>query len=47
VQIPKELLDELHLSGNKLKLEMHDGKIVITSPEASEAPKFVEDAENH
>ncbi|MBP5669332.1 MAG: ATP-binding cassette domain-containing protein [Lachnospiraceae bacterium] len=47
VQIPKELLDELHLSGNKLKLEMHDGKIVITSPEAPAAPKIVEDAEKH
>lgn len=33
VQIPKELLGELHLTGNKLKLEMQDGKIVITAPE--------------
>jgi len=33
VQIPKELLGELHLTGNKLKLEMHEGKIVITAPE--------------
>jgi ABC-type lipoprotein export system ATPase subunit len=47
VQIPKELLDELHLSGNKLKLEMHDGRIIITSPESPAAPKIVEDAENH
>ncbi|MBR6478718.1 MAG: ATP-binding cassette domain-containing protein [Lachnospiraceae bacterium] len=33
VQIPKELLNELNLSGNKLKLEMQDGKIIITAPE--------------
>ena len=39
VQIPKELLGELHLSGNKLKLEMQDGKIIITSPE-EEAEKM-------
>lgn len=37
VQIPRELLDELHLQGNKLKLEMQDGRIVITAPEAEEA----------
>ena len=34
VQIPRELLDDLHLKGNKLKLEMQDGKIIITAPEA-------------
>ena len=33
VQIPKELLGELHLTGNKLKVERHEGKIVITAPE--------------
>ncbi|MBO4291846.1 MAG: ATP-binding cassette domain-containing protein [Lachnospiraceae bacterium] len=33
VQIPKELIQELHLSGNKVKLEMQEGKIVITAPE--------------
>lgn len=32
VQIPKELLSEMHLSGNKVKLEMVDGKIVIAAP---------------
>ena len=37
VQIPRELLDEMHLQGNKLKLEMQDGKIIITAPEAEEA----------
>lgn len=39
VQIPRELLDDLHLKGNKLKLEMQDGKIVITAPETEEAKK--------
>lgn len=33
VQIPKELLSEMHLSGNKVKLEMVDGKIVIAAPQ--------------
>ncbi len=33
VQIPRELIQELHLSGNKVKLEMQEGKIVITAPE--------------
>ena len=36
VQIPRELLDELNLKGNKLKLEMQDGKIVITAPTTEE-----------
>ena len=33
VQIPKELLSELHLESNKVKLELVDGKIVITAPQ--------------
>ena len=33
VQIPKDVLERLNVSGNKLKLEMQDGKIVITAPE--------------
>ena len=33
VQIPKDVLERLNDSGNKLKLEMQDGKIVITAPE--------------
>ncbi|MDF2610474.1 MAG: transporter ATP-binding protein, partial [Lachnospiraceae bacterium] len=32
VQIPKELLGNLKLEGNKLKLEMQDGKVIISSP---------------
>ena len=33
VQIPKDVLERMNVSGNKLKLEMQDGKIVITAPE--------------
>lgn len=33
VQIPKELLDEIGVAGNKVKLEVRDGKIVIDKPE--------------
>ena len=33
VQIPKDVVERLNVSGNKLKLEMQDGKIVITAPE--------------
>ena len=43
VQIPRELLDELNLSGNKLKLEMKDGKIIITSPEEEKVEKSEEE----
>ena len=35
VQIPKDVLAELNPSGNKLKLELKDGKIIITAPEES------------
>ena len=35
VQIPKDVLEKLNLSGNKLKLEMQDGKILITAPESA------------
>ncbi len=33
VQIPKEILSALELSDNKVKLELADGKIIITKPE--------------
>lgn len=33
VQIPRELLDGLGLSDNKLKVEMVDGKIILSNPE--------------
>lgn len=45
VQIPRELLDELNLHGNKLKLEMHDGKIVITAPEDEKSKETLNVAE--
>lgn len=33
IQIPAELLKEMGIKGNKVKLEMEDGKIVIENPE--------------
>lgn len=36
VQIPKELLGNLKLEGNKLKLELQDGKVIISSPKKLE-----------
>lgn len=33
VQIPKELLDRLHVTDNRVKLEYKDGKIIISSGE--------------
>jgi len=33
LQIPKELLDKLDVSGNRLKVAVHDGKIVLENPE--------------
>ncbi len=33
VQIPHEILDQLDLDGNKVKLELLDGKVVISRPE--------------
>ena len=35
VQIPKEILGALGLADNKVKLELTDGKIIITKPEES------------
>lgn len=32
VQIPSELLDEMGIDGNKVKLELRDGKIIIEKP---------------
>ena len=39
VQIPKEILATLNLKDNKLKLELVDGKVVITAPEVEEEPE--------
>ncbi len=33
VQIPRELLNQLGVQGNKVKVEMIDGKVVISAPE--------------
>jgi bifunctional DNA-binding transcriptional regulator/antitoxin component of YhaV-PrlF toxin-antitoxin module len=33
IQIPSELLQEMGMKGNKVKLELVDGKIVIEKPE--------------
>ena len=35
VQLPRELLDQLELTGNKVRLELVDGRIVIEKPEAA------------
>ena len=32
VQIPRELLDEMNLEGNKVRLQLKDGQIVIENP---------------
>lgn len=32
VQIPADLLESLKLNGNKVKIEMQDGKVIISSP---------------
>ena len=36
VQLPRALLDQLELTGNKVRLELVDGRIVIEKPEAAE-----------
>jgi len=35
LQIPRELLDEMHLDGNKVRIRMEDGQIVIENPKKS------------
>lgn len=39
LQIPKELLDEMGLEGNKVKLEVRDGKIVIDRPDTGKTAR--------
>lgn len=39
VQIPAELLEELGLRDNKVCIGLHDGKVVISRPEAPEGKK--------
>lgn len=36
IQIPKEILAALQLKDNKVKLELQDGKVIITAPEGIE-----------
>ena len=36
VQIPKELLHHLNLTDNKVKVELEDGRVIISAPEAVE-----------
>lgn len=33
VQIPKDILNELKISGNKVRIEQSDGKVIISNPE--------------
>ena len=35
VQIPRELLDQIHVKGNRVSLELADGKILVGAPEES------------
>lgn len=39
VQIPSDLLESIGLKGNKVKLALHEGKVIISSPEESAAEK--------
>lgn len=34
VQLPREMLDQIGVNGNKIRLEVKDGKIVISAPES-------------
>jgi ABC-type lipoprotein export system ATPase subunit len=36
VQIPREILDGMHLKDNKVKIEYQDGKVIISDPMAAE-----------
>jgi len=36
VQIPSEYLEQMHVRGNKVKIEASEGKLVISAPEISE-----------
>ena len=33
LQIPRDMLDKLEISGNRLKVELHDNNIILSSPE--------------
>ena len=36
VQIPREMLEQLHVPGNRVRMEMKDGRIVIEAPPKTE-----------
>ena len=38
IQIPRDMLDQMHVQGNKLRMEMKDGHIVIEAPQETEKP---------
>ena len=38
VQIPRDMLDKLQISGNRMRMELRDGQIILEKPE-EEAPK--------
>ena len=42
-QIPHEYLDSLKIKGNKIKVELDGGKIVITNPQQIEKVIHTED----
>jgi len=33
LQIPRDMLDQLEVSGNRLKVELEEGKIILQRPE--------------
>lgn len=39
VQIPSDLLESIGLKGNKVKIALHDGKVIISNPEEGSAEK--------
>lgn len=39
VQIPSDLLESIGLKGNKVKIAIHDGKVIISNPEEGPAEK--------
>ena len=38
VQIPRELLERIGVRGNKVRMELEDGKIVIDAPDEGDQP---------
>ena len=39
LQIPRDMLEKLEVSGNRLKVEVRDGKIILERPDEEEQPK--------